>query len=203
MINRTSPIFLAIVLIVIGSVVHARITGTTVNPETCWGDDGEEVCVDSSGNAIPTTDNDASLGTTSLRWSTVLSYDAAFGDDVVVGGTAITSQAGPLQVVMPAVETIGAAGTITADACGTIKRITATAARTTSTTDTVTAPAAANAGCLMDILNVSTNTITLDYNVLFNSAGAADVVLGSSDTVRVGSTGAGGAWFQIGGTGNN
>ena len=183
--------------------IFARITGTTVNPETCWGDGGEEVCVDSSGNVISTTDNDASLGTTSLLWSTVLAYDAAFTDDVVVGGAAIASQAGPLQVVMPASQTIAATETITADACGTIKRITSASAVTTGTTDTFTAPAAANAGCIMDIVNVGGSAITLDNNANFFSAGAADVVLGSSDTVRVGSTGGSGYWYQISGTGNN
>ena len=40
--------------------IFARITGTTVNPEKCWGDGGEEVCVDSSGNLISTTANAAS-----------------------------------------------------------------------------------------------------------------------------------------------
>jgi hypothetical protein len=108
-----------------------------------------------------------------------------------------------LQGPFPSVQVVGAAGTILADACGGVKRLSATAARTTSTTDTFAAAAADNAGCAMDVINVSTNAITLDYNINFNSAGAADVVLGSSDTVRVFSTGAGGAWFQAGATGNN
>lgn len=101
----------------------------------------------------------------------------------------------------PAAQTIGAAGTVAADACGGIKRITATAARTTSTTDTFTAPATSNSGCAMDVINVGGFAITLDNNANFNSAGAADVVLGASDTVRVASNGS--MWFQIGGTGNN
>jgi len=75
--------FLMAVLLICGPV-QARITGTTVDPETCWGDGGEEVCVDSSGNIISTTDNDASLGTSALRWSNVLALDATFSDDVTV-----------------------------------------------------------------------------------------------------------------------
>lgn len=107
--------------------------------------------------------------------------------------------------LFPATQTIGVGGTITANACGGVKRITSTAARTTDTTNTFTAPSTAsdvgNAGCVMDVINDSQYAITLDYNALFNSASAGNVVLGSSDTVRVASDGA--AWYQIGGTGDN
>lgn len=125
------------------------------------------------------------------------------GGDFALDALTINSMAASYLHFLPPTETIAAGGTITADACGGIKRITATAARTTDTTNTFAAPAAANAGCAMDVVNISTDAITLDANLLFNGAGAANVVLGSSDTVRVISTGAGGAWFQIGGTGNN
>lgn len=103
-----------------------------------------------------------------------------------------------LILTMPAAETIAAAATITANACGGVKRITAASAVTTNTTDTFTAPAAANSGCVMDVVNVGANAITLDYNANFHAAGAANVVLGSSETVRVASTGSGGFWYQIG-----
>jgi len=105
----------------------------------------------------------------------------------------------------PAIQTIGAGGTIAADACGGLKRITSTADRTTSTTNSFTAPATksdtGNAGCTMDVVNVGDYAITIDYNALFNGAGAANVVLGSSDTVRVASDGA--MWYQVSGTGDN
>lgn len=75
-------------LVAFNSNIFARITGTTVNPETCWGDGGEEACVDSSGNFISTTDNDAALGTTALRWSEVQTMDAVLGDDLHVADVA-------------------------------------------------------------------------------------------------------------------
>lgn len=187
----------AILLLGIGTGrIFARITGTqpTDADVVCWGVDGAELCVIANGSLVSTTDNDTTLGTAALRFATVNAVQ------VTASSMTVSSR---LLVTMPAAETIAAAGTITADACGSIKRITSTAARTTSTTNTFTAPAAANVGCIMDVVNVSTDAITLDYNILFNSAAAADVVLGTSDTVRVGSTGAGGAWYQIGGTGNN
>lgn len=106
----------------------------------------------------------------------------------------------------PSVETVGAAGTITANACGGVKLISADAARSTSTSDVFTSTAslaASSMPCLMDLINVSTNTITLKHvEGKFASASHADVALGSTDTVRVvGISGRG--WFQIGGTGNN
>lgn len=92
-------------------------------------------------------------------------------------------------VLYPAVQTIGAAGTIAADACGGIKRITATAARTTDTTDTFTAPASVKDGCQFDVVNVGSFTITLDANANFKTQQGFNVVLGSSDSVRVGQIG--------------
>lgn len=104
----------------------------------------------------------------------------------------------------PTAETIAAAATITVDACGTIKRIQSTGNVTTNTTNTFTAPAAANSGCCMDVVNIDTvDTITLDNNANFFSAAAADVALGPGDSVRVCSSGTSGAWYQIGATGNN
>ena len=119
----------------------------------------------------------------------------------MIGDTDLT--AGPFQVSPPTAQTISAGNTIAADACGTLKKITAAGTVTTDTTDTFTAPAAANEGCCMDVANVGSNAITLDNNALFASAGAADVVLGANDTVRVCSSGASGVWFQIGATGDN
>lgn len=64
----------------------ARLTGTA--PATadifCVGPSGAEACVDSSGGFLPTTDNDAALGTSSLRWSDVQTLDLTVGDDLTV-----------------------------------------------------------------------------------------------------------------------
>lgn len=112
-----------------------------------------------------------------------------------------TAAGGSMLSYAPTTQVIAAAGTVAADACGGLKRISADGAVTSSTTYTFTAPSSANTGCVMDVYNDGPNAITLDNNVLFMSAGAADVVLGASDTVRVGSNGV--VWFQIGATGDN
>lgn len=104
-------------------------------------------------------------------------------------------------LLFPAAQTIGAGGTIAADACHGIKRITATAARTTDTTNTFAAPSADNTGCVMDVVNVSPgHAITLDYNANFEANGGANVVLGASDTVRVAQLGS--YWVMISSTNN-
>lgn len=119
--------------------------------------------------------------------------------DVGIGNSA---PAGRFVVSPPTAEAVTAGMTITANACGTIKQINSTGNQTTSLTDTFTAPAAANTGCCMDVINIDTaDTITLDFNTKFLSAGGADVALGPNDTVRVCSNGT--SWFQIGATGNN
>lgn len=65
--------------------VDARITGTTTNADIwCVGPDGAEICVDSDGNLVPTTDNDTTLGTSSLRFATAYILDITVGDDLTV-----------------------------------------------------------------------------------------------------------------------
>ena len=99
---------------------------------------------------------------------------------------------------------IAAAGTIAADSCGGIKRISTNdlGAVTTDTTNTFTAPAAGNKGCVMQVCNSGgTDAITLDDNALFEGSGIAgatpgDTVLGVADCVAVGSDGA--VWRQLG-----
>jgi uncharacterized phosphosugar-binding protein len=118
------------------------------------------------------------------------------GSLAVDGDAALTSLG--WRVTMPAAETVTAGATITADACGTLKRITAAGAVTTSTTDTFTAPAAANAGCHMLVCNVGSNTITLDNNAHFKSIGGADIALTADDCTQVVSSGASGAWYSVG-----
>lgn len=57
---------LAVGLAIPGS---ARITTASSTDVWCVGPSGAEVCVDSSGNLISTTTNDADLGTSSLVWN--------------------------------------------------------------------------------------------------------------------------------------
>lgn len=99
------------------------------------------------------------------------------------------------RVIAPAAQTISAGNIITADGCGTIKKITSAGAVTTNTTNTFTAPADANNGCCMSIVNSGSNNITLDNNANFVSAGAADVVMTGNDAVKVCSDGS--KWYQI------
>lgn len=76
----------AILVLGIGSGrVFARLAGT--NPGTdiwCMGPSGAEVCVDTSGNLLPTTDDDTTLGTSALRWATAFIMDITVGDDLTV-----------------------------------------------------------------------------------------------------------------------
>jgi len=98
-------------------------------------------------------------------------------------------QLSPLAMAMPAVETITAGATVSVDGCGTLKRITAAGAVATSTTNTFTAPSAANAGCVMTVCNVGAQTITLDNNANFKSIAGADIVMTADDCTTVASDG--------------
>lgn len=100
-------------------------------------------------------------------------------------------------VTPPSSQTIAAGNTIAADGCGTLKRVTSAGAVSTDTTNTFTAPAAGNNGCIMHVCNTGANNITLDNNANFKSAGGADVVMTADDCVTVGSTGASGVWYQL------
>jgi len=94
-------------------------------------------------------------------------------------------------------QTIAAGDVIAANACGGLKLVTAGGAVTTSTTNTFTAPAFTNEGCIMHVCNSGAQNITLDNNANFKSAAAGDVVLTADDCVVVGSTGNSGVWYQI------
>lgn len=117
--------------------------------------------------------------------------------NIVQFGNWLTSGGIPFVVAPPAAQTIAAGNTISADGCGTIKQITASGAVTTSTTNTFTAPALNNSGCIMSVCNVGANNITLDNNANFKSFGGSDIVMTADDCVKVVSTGSGGAWYQL------
>jgi hypothetical protein len=110
----------------------------------------------------------------------------------------LTFGASGMLTPMPATQTIGAGGTVAADACGGYKRITAAGAVATSLTNTFTAPDPAQVGsCVMLVCNVGTNTITLDNNVLFKSIAGADILLTADDCTEV--VGDGTLWRSVGG----
>lgn len=83
----------ALILGVSSGHVYARLTGTEPGTDQwCMGISGAEVCVDASGNLIPTTDNDTTLGTSALRFATAYIMDITVGDDLTVtGNLAVTS----------------------------------------------------------------------------------------------------------------
>lgn len=105
----------------------------------------------------------------------------------------------------PAAQTVTSLATISANACGGVKRIQATGDFWANTTNPFTAPSSAsgnsNAGCAMNVINVSSHTITVSTSsvVVLNSSTA--IVMGQYDTIRVASDGA--QWYQIGTTGDN
>ena len=112
-------------------------------------------------------------------------------------GIGVSTPPSKFVVAPPASAAVAGGGTITADACGTIKQITSTGNVTTNTTNTFTVPTASYAGCCMIVINVDTaDTITLDANTLFKTIGGANQALGPSDAVEVCSNGTN--WYQIG-----
>lgn len=115
----------------------------------------------------------------------------------LTGGTTgiVTIDANGVRVTPPATQTIGAGGIIAADACGTTKNVTAAAPVTTDTTDSLTAPAAANTNCRMMVCNVGANTITIDKNAHNVLQGGADVALLANSCVSFESNGT--LWRQL------
>ena len=92
-------------------------------------------------------------------------------------------------------ETLTAGAVITANACGGTKVLYAAGAVATDTTNTFTAPAAANTGCVMRVCATTLGgNITLDNNANFKSAAGADVVLTTDDCIEV--TQIGTVWVQ-------
>lgn len=149
--------------------------------------------VDEAGAAESCTDYEEDLSN-SAGLRSALSDETGTG--VAVFGTApVLSN---VKYDIPATQVVAATDTITADACGSVKLISSAGAVTTNTTDTFTAPAAGNEGCYMFVCNVNaSDAITLDNNALFESQGAADVVLAGKECVGVVSTGASGVWIQV------
>lgn len=107
---------------------------------------------------------------------------------------------------VPTAQTIGSGGTIAADACGGIKRISSAGAVVTSTSNTFTAPGTSNTGCVMEVVNSGANQIDLDLNGNFDGFAAddtgsdGDIDLAAGAVVRVASDGV--IWRQLTRVGN-
>lgn len=155
---------------------------------------------------------------TTIRWHFQNGFDLgaerlsgmarASSTGITVGGTdvasvaiargALTTTFGSTGVLppLPETEVIASAATITADACGGIKRISSASAVTTGTTHTITAPSAALAGCVMVLLNVNaSDAITLDANANIKLVSGANVALAANSSLVVGCDGT--AWRQL------
>lgn len=80
----------ALLFILLSSSAFSRITGTLPSADDifCVGPSGAEVCVDASGNWIPTTDDNQDLGTSSFKWKNLyLSGTTTSSGDLTVTGT--------------------------------------------------------------------------------------------------------------------
>ncbi len=168
------------------------------------GDDdtaADTITIGSAKDTVSVAGIAVTVGSTGTTSATVVRSGTG-GVSITSGVGAVTVDLNGSRVTMPAAQTIGAGGTVAADACGGMKMISSAGGVTTDTTDSITAPAAGNAGCCMRIVNVGANSITLDNNAHFASAGAADVVLGATDAADVCSSGALGKWYQTGASNN-
>lgn len=96
-----------------GRVSFGRVTTAASDDIWCVGPSGAEVCVDASGDLLPTTDNDTTLGTSSLRWSDVQTLDITVGDDATISGdltlTGALAMSGLQNLAKTQVGTIGSA----------------------------------------------------------------------------------------------
>lgn len=164
--------------------IYARVGGGGSSAESwCNGPASYEVCVD-AGNLFPTTDNTQTLGTASLRWATVNAFDLTAADDLTVTDDASIgddlSVTGDFRKTAISTQAVTAGATIDlTGACGGLVRLSAVADVTTNTTDTFSAPTAANIGCVYYIVNTGGGIITLDDNAHFDVP--ANVPLGTND----------------------
>jgi hypothetical protein len=197
------------------SLYGAPTAGGTASSQNIWSYDGSELYFDVPTGVFHFRDSAAAfvdyvtisgskvgIGTTAPGTTLDVNGNAQFGS----GATKSTFTAtGMLVVNPPALQTIAAGNTIAADACGSIKFITAGGAVTTDTTNTFGAGSAALNGCCMDVVVATSagGTITVDSNSSTILNGGTDVVLGAGDSMRVCYVNSSSRWFQIGATGNN
>lgn len=118
-----------------------------------------------------------------------------------VGGSAAGKilNNGPIMAIAVSAQTIASGDTIFSDGCGTVKQISAGSAVNTSASITFSTPSVltdgtANTGCVMTVVNVGANTITLKNNATSLMYGGIDVALPSAAAVQFVSNGSN--WVQ-------
>ena len=133
-------------------------------------------------------------------------YHGGFSDDQFdVTSTLLSDLNGGMVVNNNSVQTVGSGATIaiTQKDCGSIVPLDSAGNVTTNTTDTLTDIGAYATGCCVHLINVdATDTITLDNNAKFASAGGANVALGPKDTATACYYSTGTIWYQTAGSNN-
>ena len=173
------------------------VAGTGISiPFSLWTNNNERVRIDTSGNVGIGTSAPANLldvvGAVAIG---TYAGTAAPANGLIVSGNVgvgTTAPAAPLTVAPPVNETVTAGATITANGCSTLKPVTSTAARATSTTNAFTNSTAA--GCCMTVQNVGSFTITIKHSANMKTSNGADISLSSGSFVPVCSDGS--IWYQ-------
>lgn len=168
----------------------ATATALAANPADCSANT-YATTIAASGALTCASITNASTTATSANTASAIVARGASGE-FTAGIITTLGILGPV----PTAQAITAGATVAADACGGVKRISSASALSTGTTNTFTAPGATNTGCVMNVCNANaSDAITLDNNALFESSGAADVVLAAKECVAVGSDGS--VWRQL------
>lgn len=180
-----------LVLFIFAGSSRARLTGTDPGTDIwCAGPAGSEICVDASGNLIPTKDNGATLGTSSMRFADIKIVSATISDDITVTGDLFKLPA--------STQTLALSGTISlAGACGGLVRLNSLA----NITVALPSVSSTNAGCIY-FVTVVTNSGTIGiatgaqfYSQGYPQVGTSAVTLGTNDVLAIANMGA--AWVQL------
>ena len=146
---------------------QARIVGQTSSMADTWcvGPSGAEVCVDSTGDFLPTTTGVASLGTASLKWTTLYTGSMSTGANTVTGNETVGGTLGVTGTTTlssaTASGTLGVTGTTT---LGVLNQTgAATLTGTTNHYGTVYVSTSATAGYGMCMLGAVTSLPTTGY----------------------------------------
>lgn len=134
------------------------------------------------------------VGATALR-TLVLTVLTATTGTITTLTAPTTTVATRLRGPSPATQVLAAGFTITADACGGTKLVSAAATVTSDTTNTLTAAATAGV-CEMLVINTGTNEILLDFNTEFlvGAGSAASLRLAKGGSILVYSDGT--SWYH-------